>query len=95
MLCARATLTAGDKQRRYPAGTRVRAVVFAKVESPEQLQASTFRSVAERGWSQMTIDGSAILADDHVFPNYHSEEAVAFRGALDTGLSIVVLGLVQ
>jgi hypothetical protein len=43
----------------------------------------------------MRIDGHATLADDHVFPVEDSDEAQAFRAALDSGVGIVVLGRVQ
>jgi hypothetical protein len=95
MLCARATLTAGPKHDRYSRGAAVRAVVFARVQSPDELKAASFKSLKRRGWSKMTIDGYATLADDHAFPQPHSPEAEAFRNALDSGIGIVVLGLVQ
>ena len=37
----------------------------------------------------------AHLPDDQEFPATESAEATAFRSALDTGLSIIVLGRVQ
>jgi hypothetical protein len=95
MLCARATLTAGPRHRRYPKGTLVRAVIFARVDSLDQLQEDSFLGLAKRGWRRMRIDGHATLADDHVFPVEDSDEAQAFRSALDTGVGIVVLGRVQ
>jgi hypothetical protein len=95
MLCARATLTAGPRHRRYPKGTLVRAVIFARVDSLDQLQEDSLLGLAKRGWRRMRIDGHATLADDHVFPLEDSDEAQAFRAALDTGVGIVVLGRVQ
>jgi len=95
MLCARATLIAGSGHRRYPKGTLVRAVIFAKVDSLDQLEEESFLGLAKRGWRRMRIDGHARLADDHVFPAEESAEATAFRSALDSGLSIMVLGRVQ
>jgi hypothetical protein len=95
MLCARATLIAGPHHRRYRKGTLVRAVNFAPVESLDELQEKSFLGLAERGWRRMRIDGHAKLANDHVFPVEDSDEAVAFRAALDSGVGIVVLGRVQ
>ena len=95
MLCARATLTAGPRHRRYPKGTLVRAVIFAKVDSVDQLQDKSLLGLAKRGWRRLRIDGHARMEDDHVFPAPESAEATAFRAALDTGLSIIVVGRVQ
>lgn len=95
MLCARATLFAGPKHARYSRGAAVRAMVFADVASPDELKAASFRSLKRRGWSKMTIDGYATLADDHAFPNSSSAEAEAFQAARESGIGIVVLGLVQ
>ena len=95
MLCARATLTAGPRHRRYPKGTLVRAVIFAKVDSVDQLQDKSLLGLAKRGWRRIRIDAHAHLADDHVFAAAESAEATAFRAALDSGLSIVMLGRVQ
>ena len=95
MLCARATLVAGPKHLRYSRGTTVRAMVFAAVASPEELKAASFSSLKQRGWSKMTIDGYASLADDHAFPSAHSAEAQAFQAARESGIGIVVLGTVQ
>jgi hypothetical protein len=95
MLCARATLYAGPKQARYSRGARVRAMVFAQVESPDELKASAFRSLRHRGWTRITIDGYTRLADDHAFASSHSAEAEAFQAARESGFGIVVLGLVQ
>ena len=36
-----------------------------------------------------------LLADDFEFPAHDTEEAIAFRSALEKGIGIVVLGLVQ
>jgi len=96
MLCARVTLTAGPRHKRYKPGAAVRAVVFAKgVAHPDDLQGEAFKPIAARGWKRMTIDGHKQLADDHAFPAPDSPEAAAFRAALDKGIGIVVLGLVQ
>ncbi|MEO8160462.1 MAG: hypothetical protein ABI588_03510 [Arenimonas sp.] len=95
MLCARATLTAGPRHQRYSRGATVRAVIFAQVGSPDELQVDSFKSLKKRGWAKMSIDGYATLADDHAFPLPHSPEAEAFRAALESGIGIVVLGLVQ
>jgi hypothetical protein len=96
VLCARATLTAGPKHKRYKAGTAVRAMVFAKsAEHPDELQGEAFKGLAARGWKRMTIDGHKLVPDDTAFSAPDSPEAEAFRAALDTGFGIVVLGLVQ
>ena len=95
MLCARATLIAGSDHRRYPKGTLVRAVIFAKVDSIDQLEEESFLGLAKRGWRRMRIDGHAHLPDDQVFPATESAEATAFRSALQSGFSIMVLGRVQ
>ena len=95
MICARATLTAGPLHERYARGTCVRAVVFANVASADELQAHSFRNLAFKGWTRMRIDGVTSLANDHVFPQPRSPEAEAFRAALESGLSIMVLGRVQ
>ena len=96
MLCARATLTAGPLHKRYKAGTAVRAVVFAKEAThPDELQGEAFKGLAARGWKRMTIDGHKLLPDDHEFPAGAAPDAEAFRHALDTGIGIVVIGLVQ
>jgi hypothetical protein len=95
MICARATLTAGPLQERYSRGANVRAVVFAKVASAEELKAKSFRTLAFKGWTRVRIDSVTVLADDHQFAQPYSAEAEAFRAALDSGLSIMVLGLVQ
>jgi hypothetical protein len=96
MLCARATLTAGPRHKRYKAGTAVRAMVFAKAaQHPDDLQGDAFKGLAARGWKRMTIDGHKLLPDDYPFSAENAPEAEAFRAALDTGIGIVVLGLVQ
>ena len=96
MLCARATLTAGPTHKRYKAGTSVRALVYMKgLEKPRDLQGEAFKPIAARGWKRITIDGHKLLADDHEFASPDTEEAIAFRSALDKGIGIVVLGLVQ
>ena len=96
MLCARATLTAGPTHKRYKAGTSVHAVVFMKaIDNPLDLQGDAFKPIAARGWKRMTVSGHKVLPDDHEFSAPDAEEAVAFRAALDKGIGIVVLGLVQ
>ena len=96
MLCANAILTAGPKHKRYPAGTAVRAVIFMKaIEHPNDLKNDDFKPIGARGWKRMTISGHKLLPNDHAFSAPESEEAVAFRAALDSGIGIVVLGLVQ
>ena len=62
MLCARATLTAGARHRRYPKGTLVRAVIFAKVDSLDELQDESFLGLAKRGWRRMRWLSSAVAA---------------------------------
>ena len=95
MLRAQATLTAGPNQWRYAPGAKVRAVLFARVDSPSKLDANTFRSLAERGWSHVTIDAYAPVDDPDKVMAKHSPEAEACRLALSAGIAIVVLGLVQ
>ena len=96
MLCARATLTAGPTHKRYKAGTAVRAVVFMKgLEKPRDLQGEAFKPIAARGWKRITIDGHKLLPDDLEFDAPEAEDAVAYRAAMETGIAIVVLGLVQ
>lgn len=95
MLRAQATLTAGPNQWRYSPGAKVRAIVFARLESPSQLTARTFSSLAERGWARVTIDACARIKDPEKAANARTPEAEAVRLARDTGIGIVVLGLVQ
>ena len=96
MLCARATLTAGPGHKRYKTGTAVRAVVFARsVAHPDDLQGEAFKPLAARGWKRIHIDGHKLLPDDHEFSAPEAPEAEAFRAALEGGIGIVVLGLVQ
>jgi hypothetical protein len=96
MLCARATLTAGPRHKRYKAGTAVHAVVFAKdAKHPDDLQGDHFKGLAVRGWQRMTIQGHKLLPEDHDISASDSVEAEAFRHALETGYGIAVLGLVQ
>jgi len=96
MLCARATLTAGPRHKRYKAGTSVHAVVFMKALShPNDLQNEAFKPIAARGWKRITISGHKVMPDDHEFPAPDTEEAQAFRAALESGIGICVIGLVQ
>lgn len=96
MLCARATLTAGPRHKRYKPGTQVNALVFARAAGhPDELQGDAFKPLAARGWQRMTINGHKKMADDHQFSAPESPEAEAFRAALDTGFGVVVIGLVQ
>ena len=96
MLCARATLTAGPRHKRYKAGTSVHAVVFMKaIDHPNDLKNETLVPIAARGWKRITISGHKLLPDDHRFSTPETEEARAFQAALDNGVGIVVLGLVQ
>lgn len=95
MLCARATLTAGPSHKRYAPGTKVRALIFATVDSMEEFRDESLAPLAKRGWKRVTIDGNKKLADDHPFRNPDSDEAEAFRAAQDSGLGIVVLGVLQ
>jgi hypothetical protein len=96
MLCARATLIAGPDHQQYKAGTAVRAVVFLKaIRSPKELTNEAFGPIAERGWRRIRIDAHKLLPDDHAFEQADSGEARAFRTALDQGIGVLVLGLVQ
>lgn len=95
MLRAQATLTAGPNQWRYSPGAKVRAILFARVESPNQLTARTFASLAERGWARVTIDACARVTNLQKANELRTPEGEAFRLARDTGIGIVVLGLVQ
>jgi len=96
MLCARATLTAGPRHKRYKAGTSVHAVVFMKaIDHPNDLKNETLVPIAARGWKRITISGHKLLPNDHRFSTPETEEARAFQAALDNGVGIVVLGLVQ
>ena len=96
MLCARATLTAGPRHKRYKPGTAVRAVIFAKhAKHPDELQGDALKGLAKRGWQRMTISGHKLLPEDHEISAGESLEAQAFRNALDTGYGIAVLGPVQ
>ena len=96
MFCARATLTAGPGHQRYKAGTAVRAVVFMKgIQEPAQITREAFKPIAERGWKRIRIDGHKLLPDDHAFRPAEAHEAEAFRAALDRGIGVLVLGLVQ
>jgi hypothetical protein len=95
MLCARATLTAGPRHKRYKAGTSVRAVVFMKaIDHPSDLKNETLVPIAARGWKRITISGHKVLPNDHKFSTPEAEEAKAFQAALENGVGIVVLGLV-
>ena len=96
MLCARVTLTAGPHHKRYKPDTAVRAVVFAKdAKHPDELDGEAFKPLAARGWKRMTIDGHKLIADDHKFSAEDAPEAEAFRAALEAGIGVVVIGLVQ
>lgn len=96
MLCANATLTAGPTHKRYKSGTAVKAVIFVKsIEHPDELQGEALKPVAARGWKRITISGHTVLKEDHQFAATESAESVAFRAALDKGIGIAVLGLVQ
>jgi hypothetical protein len=96
MLCANATLTAGPRHKRYSPGAVVQAMIFVKsIEHPDQLQGDAIKPIAARGWKRITIRGHTVLKDDHQFPDPASAESAAFRAALDKGIGIAVLGLVQ
>lgn len=96
MLCARATLTAGPRHKRYKSGAAVNAVVFIKdLEHPRDLNGESFKSIAARGWTRIAISGHKVLPDDFEFSAPEHPEAAAFRHALDKGIGILVLGLVQ
>jgi len=96
MLCARATLTAGPRQKRYKSGAKVNAVVFIRdLDHPRDLNGESFKSIAARGWTRITISGHKLVPDDFEFDAPEHPEAAAFRNALDKGIGILVLGLVQ
>lgn len=97
MLCARAILTAGPGHKRYKPGTVVRAWVFARAaRHPRDLRDKPqLKALASRGWTRITFNGHKVLADDHEFSITSTPEAEGFRSALHSGISIVVLGLVQ
>ena len=96
MLCARATLTAGPRHKRYKAGTVVNAVLFSRAAAhPDELEGEALKPLAARGWKRITITGHKQVAEDYQFAAEEAAEAQAFRAALDTGLGVVVLGLVQ
>ena len=95
MLRAQATLTAGPNQWRYAPGAKVRAILYARVESPKQLTARTFSILAERGWARVSIDACARVTNLENITGSYTAEAEAARLARDTGFGIVVLGLVQ
>ena len=96
MLCARATLTAGPRHKRYKAGTVVEAVVFARAAShPDDLEGEALKPLAARGWQRITITGHKQVAEDYQFSAEEAPEAQAFRAALDTGFGVLVIGLVQ
>jgi hypothetical protein len=96
MFCARATLTAGPRHKRYKAGTAVRALIFSTTaQHPDDLDGEAFKPLAARGWKRITIDGHSMLSDEHQFNSSESGEAAAFRAALEKGIGVAVLGLVQ
>jgi hypothetical protein len=96
MLCANATLTAGPRHKRYKPGSVVQAVIFMRsLQHPDELQGEAMKPIAARGWQRVTIRGHKLLKDDHQFPASEAAEAEAFRAALDKGIGIAVLGLVQ
>jgi len=96
MLCARATLTAGPRHKRYKPGAKVNAVVFIKdLENPRDVDGDAFKSIAARGWTRIAFSGHKVLPDDFEFNAPEHPEAAAFRNALDKGIGILVLGLVQ
>ena len=93
MLCAKMTLVAGPRHKRFEAGTAVRALVFMKtLQHPNDLNGDDFKALAVRGWKRITLQGHKLLADDHKFERPDSEEALAFRAAHLKGIGIVVLG---
>jgi hypothetical protein len=95
MLCAKATLTAGPRQKRFQPGTVVRALIFVKsIEHPNELQGELLKPIAARGWKRITIQGHKLLKEDHQFLASESVPSEAFRIALDKGIGIAVLGVV-
>jgi hypothetical protein len=96
MLCARVTLTAGPHHKRYKPGAFVRAMVFAKgAEHPDDLEGEAFTALVARGWKRMTIDGHKLMPDDQDLSKLGTAESEAFRAALDKGIGVGVLGMVQ
>ena len=72
------------------------ALVFMKaIDHPNELKNDAFVPIAARGWKRITISGHKVLPNDHKFTAPDAEEAKAFQAALDSGVGIVVLGLVQ
>ena len=96
MLCARATLTAGPDHKRFKAGTAVRALVFVRdARDPGELTRADFGPITARGWKHVRIDGHRLLPDDHAFPPGGRDEATAFASALERGIGVLVLGVLQ
>lgn len=96
MLCANCTLTAGPRHKRYAPGSVVQAVIFVKsIRHPDELQGEWLKPIVARGWKRITMRGHTVLEDDHPFNIPDSAEAQAFRLALDKGIGIAVLGVVQ
>jgi hypothetical protein len=96
MLCANCTLTAGPRHKRYKPGSVVQAVIFVKsVEHPGDVQGELVKPLAARGWTRITMRGHTVLDDDHQFNAPDSPESQAFQLALEKGIGIAVLGVVQ
>jgi len=96
MLCANATLTAGPRHKRYKPGTSVQAVIFVRsIVHPDELQGDAIKPIAARGWKSITIRGHTVLGEDYQFNDPKSPESEAFHAALDKGIGIAVLGVVQ
>ena len=96
MFCAKATLTAGPRHKRFKPGTCVQAVIFVKsIAHPDELQGEALTPIAARGWKRITLQGHKLLKDDHQFPAAQSAQSEAFQIALDKGIGIAVLGVVQ
>jgi len=96
MLCANATLTAGPRHKRFKPGTTVQAVIFVKsIAHPDDLQGELLTPIAARGWKRITIRGHKLIKEDHQFPESAAAESEALQLALDKGIGIAVLGVVQ
>jgi len=88
MLCIRATVVAGANHAKYPAGTRVAAVLFAaseEIEAAEDLIAPVLRA---QGWSTLeAVRYKDVASVEDVSDSLLKE---AFQEAASSGVGYVL-----
>ena len=90
MIVAQASIVAGAKHPKYPAGTEVDAVFFVNTDSEAELQRVAALELKQRGWKAMKITRLKDVTNPAQFQSLDTPTALAHKDAVDSGFGIVV-----